>query len=40
MKKRMYNTNGRYRKTGVVVLITDKMDFKAKSISEANMDIL
>lgn len=39
-EKRIYNTNGRYRKTGVVILITDKIGFKAKSISKVNMGIL
>lgn len=38
--KRTYNTNSKHRKTGVALLIADKISFKAKSISNVNMDIL
>lgn len=32
--KRVFHENGNYRKPGVVILISDKIDFKTKSITK------
>ena len=32
--KKVFHENGNYRKTGVVILISDKIDFKTKSITK------
>ena len=32
--KKIFHANGNYRKTGVAILISDKIDFKTKSITK------
>ena len=37
--RKIYQANGEQKKVGVAILVSDKIDFKAKKIKETNKDI-